>query len=112
MPWQVRAHTDPREIDAATWNALLAASPQPTPFMRHEWLAALHEQGCASPERGWAPLFLAVDRGQGVEGVCALYLKSHSYGEYFNLCSLDSSAQLRVEAWNEREGRRAATKQS
>jgi predicted N-acyltransferase len=82
MTWQARAHTDPREIDAATWNALLAASPQPTPFMRHEWLAALHEQGCASPERGWAPLFLAVDRGQGVEGVCALYLKSHSYGEY------------------------------
>ena len=27
-------------------------------------------------------MFLAVDRGQGAEGVCALYLKSHSYGEY------------------------------
>lgn len=82
MAWQARAHTDPREIDAATWNALLAASPQPTPFMRHEWLSALHEQGCATADTGWAPLFLAVDQGNGIEGVCALYLKSHSYGEY------------------------------
>ena len=82
MAWQAHAHTDPREIDAATWNALLAASPQPTPFMRHEWLSALHEQGCATADTGWAPLFLAVDKGQGIEGVCALYLKSHSYGEY------------------------------
>lgn len=82
MAWQARAHTDPREIDAATWNALLAASPQPTPFMRHEWLSALHEQGCATADTGWAPLFLSVDQGNGIEGVCALYLKSHSYGEY------------------------------
>lgn len=82
MNWQASAHTDPREIDTATWNALLAASHQPTPFMRHEWLMALHEQGCATADTGWAPLFLSVDRGQGIEGVCALYIKSHSYGEY------------------------------
>ena len=82
MAWQAHAHTDPREIDASTWNELLAASPQPTPFMRHEWLIAMHEQGCATADTGWAPLFLAVEQGKGIEGVCALYLKSHSYGEY------------------------------
>lgn len=53
--------------------------------MRHEWLSALNDTDCAVPDTGWAPLFLTVhDPAQPdlVQGACALYLKSHSYGEY------------------------------
>ena len=84
MSWLVQTHTAPDGIDAATWNTLLRASPRPTPFMRHEWLAALHETGCATPGTGWTPLFLSARQGEGVpiDAVCALYLKAHSYGEY------------------------------
>src|SRR5271168_411691 len=32
----------PSEVDAAEWNALLAQQAQPTPFLRHEFLSALH----------------------------------------------------------------------
>lgn len=80
----MRAHAQPSDIDAALWNGLLDGADQPTPFMRHEWLSALHECACAVPDTGWAPLFLtahAADTGEA-EAACALYLKSHSYGEY------------------------------
>src|SRR5690606_17892428 len=102
--WLVKAHTRPADIDAQAWNALLDDCAQPTPFMKHEWLSALHETGCATPDTGWAPLFLTVHApfsppGRAlsqaaataatteptlgpIEAACALYLKSHSYGEY------------------------------
>jgi predicted N-acyltransferase len=37
-----RVVDDPAAIDAAAWNSLLEAQPSATPFMRHEYLAALH----------------------------------------------------------------------
>src|SRR5205085_11829173 len=52
------------------------------PFMRHAYLLALHESESAAPATGWAPQFLVVERGGELQAACALYLKSHSYGEY------------------------------
>jgi predicted N-acyltransferase len=78
----IRVHDDPAALDAAAWNALLAGQPAPTPFMRHEYLLALHASQSAVPATGWAPQFLAVERGGELQAACALYLKSHSYGEY------------------------------
>ena len=78
----IRVHDDPRSIDAATWNTLLAAQPSPTPFLRHEYLAALHASRSAVPDTGWAPRFVTLESGGGLAGACALYLKAHSYGEY------------------------------
>ena len=49
---------DPRRIDADSWNALLATQATPTPFIRHAYLAALHDSGSAVPGTGWAPRFL------------------------------------------------------
>jgi len=77
-----RVHTDPAAIDAQAWNALLARQPAPTPFMRHEYLAALHTSGSAVPASGWSPCFLTLERDGALAAACALYLKSHSYGEY------------------------------
>ena len=81
-----RVVASPLEVDAKAWNALLARQGHPTPFMRHEYLTALHESGSATPRTGWAPRFMTLWEGQDQDAVlvaaCPLYLKSHSYGEY------------------------------
>ncbi|HEY0825834.1 MAG TPA: GNAT family N-acetyltransferase [Ramlibacter sp.] len=71
----------PSDIDAAAWNGLLALSGG-SPFMRHEYLAALHDSGSAVRETGWTPQFLTLWRDGELQAACPLYLKSHSYGEY------------------------------
>jgi predicted N-acyltransferase len=50
--------------------------------MRHEYLAALHDSGSATAETGWAAQFLTVELNGQLQAATALYLKSHSYGEY------------------------------
>lgn len=72
----------PSEIDAAAWDALLAASGPASPFMRHAYLAALHESGSATPATGWTPRFVTLWRGDQLHAACPLYAKAHSYGEY------------------------------
>ncbi len=64
------------------WDSLLASQAEPTPFMRHAYLAAMHRSGSATPETGWSPRFITLHRGGALAGAAALYLKSHSYGEY------------------------------
>ena len=78
----IRVCTDPSEIDASQWNALLAQQPSATPFMRHEYLLALHASGSASAATGWTAQFLAVEEDGELIAACPLYLKDHSYGEY------------------------------
>jgi uncharacterized protein len=65
-------------VDPAEWNEL--AGPQP--FVRHEFLAALIETGCATARSGWLPQFLLMRRAGALVGAMPLFLKSHSYGEY------------------------------
>ena len=69
-------------VDAAHWNALLASQNGATPFMQHEYLAALEASGSIGPTKGWAIRFFLIERGQQLMGACALYLKDHSQGEY------------------------------
>ncbi len=78
--WQ--AHASAREIDAAAWDALLAQQAQPTPFMRHAYLAALEESGSATPHTGWQSVYFTLWRGHALRAACVVYAKSHSYGEY------------------------------
>jgi predicted N-acyltransferase len=68
------------DIDAASWNAL-AGSKQP--FVRHEFLLALEQSGCAVPRTGWSPRHLVLEdaRGRAV-GAMPLYRKGHSRGEF------------------------------
>jgi uncharacterized protein len=68
------------DIDAASWNAL-AGSNQP--FVRHEFLLALEESGCAVPRTGWSPRHLIVENSRGrAIGAMPLYVKGHSRGEF------------------------------
>ena len=76
----IRVVQSPAELDAVQWNSLLAQQDEPTPFMRHEYLAALHHSGCAQPGTGWAPHFMLMQRGKQLLGACAIYLKVPSQG--------------------------------
>ena len=81
----IRIVDSPLAINGPAWNALLATqSPDGilNPFMRHEYLAALHASGSATPKTGWTPSFVTLWQGETLAGACALYRKSHSYGEY------------------------------
>ena len=81
----IRVLNSPQAIDAVQWNKLLALQEpagELNPFMRHEYLAAMQASGSAVPNTGWTPHFIALYNGTELVGVCALYLKSHSYGEY------------------------------
>lgn len=81
----IRVLDSPLDVDAAAWNALLSAQHKDgvvNPFMRHEYLAAMHQSGSAVPETGWTPRFITLWQGKVLAGACALYLKAHSYGEY------------------------------
>jgi hypothetical protein len=80
--YRVRVCDDPASLDGSAWNALLAAQSEPTPFMRHEYLTALHASGSAVATTGWAPCFLTLERSGSLVAAVALYAKSHSYGEY------------------------------
>ena len=82
MDYVTRVFNDPRDIDAFGWDALLAQQDAPTPFMSHAYLLSLHESGSATPKTGWKPHFVTLWQEDQLVAACALYLKSHSYGEY------------------------------
>ncbi len=65
-------------VDPGQWNALAEGHP----FLRHEFLHALHQSGCASERTGWVPQYLTLWRDGRLAGAMPLYLKSHSRGEY------------------------------
>jgi predicted N-acyltransferase len=60
------------------WNALAGTQP----FVRHEFLSALIDCGCAAAGSGWLPQFLLLRRAGALAGAMPLFAKSHSYGEY------------------------------
>ena len=65
-------------VPAAPWNALAAGNP----FLRHEFLHALIDSGCASARSGWQPQFLLLERDGRLAGAMPLFVKTHSRGEY------------------------------
>ncbi len=81
----IRVLDAPGLVDGAAWNKLLALQDPDgglNPFMRHEYLSAMHNSGSATPATGWTPRFITLWQGDELAGACALYLKVHSYGEY------------------------------
>jgi len=79
-----------RAFDPAEWDALAGDQP----FVRHAFLSALHDTGCAAPETGWQPAYLAMRRDGRLAGAVPLYLKHHSRGEYvFDFAWADAHAR-------------------
>ena len=77
-----RVSASPLDVNARQWDRLLCAQAQPSPFMAHAYLAALHTSGSAVPATGWTPRFMTLWLGEELVAACPLYLKAHSYGEY------------------------------
>ena len=78
----IRVVRHPSEVNAQFWDGLLSLQSQPSPFMRHAYLAALHTSGSACEATGWAPHFLMLQSGEELLAACVVYLKNHSQGEY------------------------------
>jgi uncharacterized protein len=67
-------------IDAASWNSMLRDGQ---PFLRHEFLLALEQSGCAVPRTGWTARHLVIDDAGGRPiGAMPLFRKGHSRGEF------------------------------
>jgi len=82
IDYVTRVFSSPSQIAESAWNALLAQEADPSPFMRHEYLAAMHESGSAKPRAGWQAQFMTLWRGDELQAACPMYLKNNSYGEY------------------------------
>lgn len=68
------------QIEARRWNALAGGAQ---PFLRHEFLLALEESGCAAARTGWQPEHLVVEDSAGeLAGAMPLFRKAHSRGEF------------------------------
>jgi len=75
---QTRQLTRIDEVAASEWNALVGDYP----FLRHEFLAALENTGCATARTGWRPRHLLLSDQNGLAAAAPLYEKSHSWGEF------------------------------
>lgn len=81
--WRASWHEHPHEFDAASWDALTSNLPGGAPFLKHAFLCALIDSGCATPSTGWHPLLLALRNEAGtLLAACVCFAKTHSYGEY------------------------------
>lgn len=93
-----------RDVSATEFHSVL--TPSDSPFLYHDFLAALEETGCATPETGWTPRHILLrdigdDGGGGggsgdegttrassprrkneLVGVAVAYQKAHSFGEF------------------------------
>lgn len=81
------------DVSAAAWNRLDAGG---SPFLRHEYLAALEQHGCAIRRTGWehSALLLTAEDG-GLLGAFPQYRKHHSMGEFvFDFAWADAYSRL------------------
>jgi predicted N-acyltransferase len=82
MNYRIQVHNSPEAISPTAWDELLAQQAHPTPFMRHAYLRALHASGSACSATGWEPKFITLWTDDILQAAVAVYLKTHSYGEY------------------------------
>jgi predicted N-acyltransferase len=66
------------ELPAEEWNALAGDYP----FLRHEFLAAIEDSGCATARSGWNPRHLVLTDRRGLAAAAPMYQKNHSWGEF------------------------------
>ncbi|MEM7257963.1 MAG: peptidogalycan biosysnthesis protein, partial [Pseudomonadota bacterium] len=77
---QVESCDSLANVPAEQWNALTDGR---NPFVRHEFLLALENNGCVAAEYGWHPFHLLLKNDQGTLIAAApAYAKTNSYGEF------------------------------
>src|SRR5580693_2039733 len=77
-PVQTKVLSRIDDVAASEWNALAGDYP----FMRHEFLAALENTGCANARTGWRPRHVVLRDATGLTAAAPLYEKTHSWGEF------------------------------
>lgn len=73
-------HPSLRDIGEAAWSSLVR--PETPPFLWWHFLDALEQTGCVSPERGWAPCHLTLEKDGVLVAAAPAYLKGNSEGEF------------------------------
>jgi hypothetical protein len=79
-PGDVRVLGSLANVRSQEWDALL--SPRSTPFLRHAWLSALEQSGCAGSRAGWIPRHLTLWRGAELIAAAPAYAKGDSDGDF------------------------------
>ena len=75
-----RIHDSVASIPEAQWDAL--RDDAWTPFQERAWMLALEEAGCATRERGWTPMHMALWRGGELLALAPAYARADSQGEF------------------------------
>jgi len=69
-----------RSVDPGQWNRLIGTD---SPFLRHEYLAAMESAGCVGEGTGWNPCHVLLYDNQALlTGAMPLYRKTNSWGEF------------------------------
>ncbi len=76
---QINIHSEIKQISRDDWNTLVDDN---NPFMRHEFLSALENNGCVSDNFGWRPCHISITENDTLLGAMPLYTKMNSYGEF------------------------------
>ena len=76
---QIKIHPEIKQIPTQDWNNLVKDN---NPFLRHEFLAALENNGCVSDQFGWHPCHIAIYKKGTLVAAMPLYSKVNSYGEF------------------------------
>ena len=76
---QVKICQHINEIDPLQWNHLIEDNH---PFLRHEFLSALENNGCVGEKFGWLPRHIALYDNDQLMAAMPLYEKYNSYGEF------------------------------
>ena len=72
-------HKSIDDVDARQWNAL---SGTDSPFLRHEFLAALEHTNCVGKRKGWIPSYITLCDAKGIAAAAPVFAKTHSRGEF------------------------------
>ncbi len=76
---RAKTHKSIDELTPQEWNALCGAD---SPFLRHQFLAALEHTACVGGTTGWDPCYFTLSDGRGLAAAVPAFRKSHSYGEF------------------------------
>jgi uncharacterized protein len=81
---KIRSISSLSDVGKSAWDAV--ANPQGAeidPFLSWDFLQALEESGCATPDTGWQATHLVAESEAGeLVGALPAYAKAHSFGEY------------------------------
>ncbi|MFN7124223.1 MAG: peptidogalycan biosysnthesis protein, partial [Hydrogenophaga sp.] len=69
-----RVFSSPLDIPSEAWNQLLTLETDPSPFMKHTYLAAMQASGCAQHPAGWQARFVTLWQGGVLHAACPMYL--------------------------------------